>query len=104
MPASSSRVPSTAHRNRSRAVEDVGLAVHASAIGAGRYRLEIRSERFAKCVLIDARRTELSDNAFDVEPGGIVGVDAATAGPLRARVRAVNATDAVACRAEAVAP
>ncbi len=82
--------PSTGPVERS----EIGLRGRAWQLPDGRYQLEITTERLARCVMLDAPGCSLSDNLFDLEPGGRVLLQASTARPLRVRLRALNSLDA----------
>jgi len=72
---------------------EVGLAGSVLQLDDGRWRVEVASASYAHFVQIGARGAQFSDNGFDIEPGGSILVEATSSGPLRARLRALNATD-----------
>jgi beta-mannosidase len=74
---------------------DVGLSGRARVTGVDRYEVEVSARRAARWVLLDAPGAAFSDNAFDIEPGGTVVVEATSTRRLRARARAVNGTAAI---------
>jgi beta-mannosidase len=78
--------PSTGPLERS----EIGLKARAWPVSTGVFRLEVGSRRLARSVMIDAPGCTLSDDFFDIEPGGCVQLEARTPGRLRARVRAIN--------------
>jgi beta-mannosidase len=57
------------------------------------YELDITTERLARCILIGASGAQLSDDAFDLEPGGHALIRARCSRPSRFHVRAVNGLD-----------
>jgi beta-mannosidase len=86
----------TIYRPDSEAIrfEDIGLRARAEAVGGNLWRIEVSSDRFAKCVLVTGVDC-LSDNAFDLEPGGSAGILARVESPCRVRIHAVNSLDLV---------
>ena len=74
---------------------DVGLAGTARLIADGRYGIEVTSRHFAQNVMLEGRGITFSDDAFDIEPGGSVRLEAVTDGKLRVRTRALNGTESV---------
>ncbi len=79
---------------------DPGLEAVARELGEDRWEIEVTSRGYAHVVQVECRGAELSDNGFDIEPGGSVRVDASGPGPLRARVRALNGADSSPIRME----
>jgi hypothetical protein len=71
----------------------VGLAGSVTQLDHDRWRVEVTSGSYAHFVQIGARGAQFSDNGFDIEPGGSILVEATSFGPLRARLRALNAAD-----------
>jgi beta-mannosidase len=78
----------------------VGLAGHAVAMGEDSWQLTVSTEHYAHFVQIEARGAQLSDNGFDLEPGGSFTTQVTGRGPLRARVRALNAHDSIPIKTE----
>ena len=74
---------------------EIGLTATARPLDEGRFELEVATVELAQCVTIEGRDLLVSDNGFDIEPGGRVLVSATSPGPLRARVRALNGMDGV---------
>lgn len=71
---------------------DPGLVATSRQVGPDSHEIEVNSRGFAQCVMVDAGPASVSDNAFDIEPGGVVRLTATSASPVRGRVRALNAT------------
>jgi beta-mannosidase len=94
--ADGARLGRTIYRPDSEAIrfEDLGLRAHAEPLGGNLWRIEISSDRFANCVLVTGVDC-ISDNAFDLEPGGSAGVLAHVESQCRVRVHAVNSLDSV---------
>lgn len=74
--------------------EELGLGARAQLVGPDLWRIDVSTDRFAKCVLVTGV-DDLSENAFDLEPGGSVAVLARVESPCRARVHAANSLDSV---------
>jgi beta-mannosidase len=72
---------------------DVGLGGSVTRLDGDRWRVEVTSRGYAHFVQIGARGAQFSENGFDIEPGGSILVEATSPGPLRARLRALNAAD-----------
>ena len=72
---------------------ELGLSGTSRRVGEDTYELDITTTRLARCILIGAPGAELSDDAFDLEPGGHAIVHAQSPGPSRFDVRAVNGLD-----------
>ena len=74
--------------------EHLGIGAVAQPVADDVWRIEVSADRFAKCVLLTGV-DDVSDNAFDVEPGGSVAVLARAERRCRVRVHAVNSLDSV---------
>ena len=70
--------------------EELGLSGIARRTGDDTFELDITTTRLARCILIRAPGAVLSDDAFDLEPGGQVTVAARCTRPVRFEIRAVN--------------
>ncbi|MDQ6697954.1 MAG: glycoside hydrolase family 2 protein [Actinomycetota bacterium] len=75
--------------------DDLGLRGVARRTGDDTYALDISTTRTARCILIHAPGAVLSDDAFDLEPGGRATVTARGNRPVRFELRAVNSLGAV---------
>jgi len=75
--------------------DEIGLGGVARRTGEDTYVLDITTTRTARCILIHAPGAILSDDGFDLEPGGRAIVTARCARPVRFEVRAVNGLSAV---------
>ncbi|WP_426572110.1 glycoside hydrolase family 2 protein [Aquihabitans sp. McL0605] len=75
--------------------EVLGLSGTSRRVDDETYELDITTDRLARCILIGAPGADLSDDAFDLEPGGHALVRATSGQPVRFEVRAVNGLDRV---------